>query len=505
MAIDSARLAWPAALALALALPAGVFALTGDARVLACLAALVPLLALGRGLRRAQRERSAQAAVIDLIRQTAPALSRASFACTRSATQAHGAAHDSAAAADGVGASAASSREAATAVETAAAAALQTLTAAQNCSQRLARIGEDLSQVLAGSREASGRVAELASAIRSVEAAAATIEKIAVQTRLLALNATIEAAHAGESGRGFAVVAAEVRRLSDDASSHAKEIKRQVGGIIALNEQAVAAVLQTAQTTEATTVHVQATLGEVGEAISGVSVVTDRLQGAQSASEGAAHGAQALAGQAQQLSAGMTALGDQAGTAAREVGESLERLLGGLALHDVECEHTVRKRQALQLAAEASRALEQLLARGDVSEPQLFSPAYADIPGTDPPKKSVGWDRLTDQAFPPLQEPLLAQGAAYAIVVNRDGYCPTHNQRFCQTLTGDYDADLAGNRTKRIFTDEVGQRCADHEGVLVQTYLRDTGQTMHDLSVPVYVRARHWGAVRIGYLAGQGA
>ncbi len=300
------------------------------------------------------------------------------------------------------------------------------------------------------------------------------------------------------------MVAAEVRKLSDEASAHAKEIKRQVAGIIALNEQAVAAVVQTAQTTEATTGQVQATLGEVGEAIAGVSVVTDRLQGAQAASESAAHGAQALASQAQQLSAGMTALGDQAGTAAREVGESLERLLGGLAVHDVECEHTTRKRQALRLAAQASQALEQLLAAGEVSEPALFSPTYVDIPGTNPPKKSVGWDGLTDRVFPPLQEPLLGEGAAYAIVVNRDGYCPTPNQCFCQPLPGDYAADLAGNRTKRLFTDEVGQRCVGHEGVLVQTYLRDTGQTMHDLSVPVRVRGRPWGAGRIGYLAGGG-
>ncbi len=496
------RTAAAAALVCAVALPAAAYAASGDARLLAAGVGALPVAWLARALVRARREGQSAAAVIDLIRQAAPALSRASFASARSATQAHGSARDSAQAAEGVNASAASSREAAAAVETAAAAALQTLTAAQNCSQRLARIGDDLSDVLAGSREASGRVSELATAIRSVEAAAATIEKIAVQTRLLALNATIEAAHAGESGRGFAVVATEVRKLSDEASAHAKEIKRQVGGIIVLNEQAVAAVLQTAQTTEATTAQVQATLGEVGEAISGVSVVTDRLQGAQVASEGAAHGAQALAGQAQQLSEGMSALGDQAGMAAREVGESLERLLGGLAAHDVACEHTVRKRQALRLASQAAQALEQLLAAGEVSEQDLFSPAYADIPGTNPPKKSVGWDRLTDRVFPPLQEPLLGEGAAYAIVINRDGYCPTHNTRFCQPLTGNYETDLAGNRTKRIFTDEVGQRCGGHEGVLVQTYLRDTGQTMHDLSVPVHVCGRHWGAVRIGYLAG---
>ncbi|MBT7088489.1 chemotaxis protein, partial [bacterium] len=35
---------------------------------------------------------------------------------------------------------------------------------------------------------------------------------------------------------------------------------------------------------------------------------------------------------------------------------------------------------------------------------------------------------------------------------------------------------------------------------LLQIYIRDTGEIMADLSVPVFVLGRHWGAVRIGYI-----
>ena len=62
-------------------------------------------------------------------------------------------------------------------------------------------------------------------------------------------------------------------------------------------------------------------------------------------------------------------------------------------------------------------------------------------------------------------------------------------------------------RSKRIFDDPVGRQCGQHEmPFLLQTYRRDTGEIMHDISAPVYVGGRHWGGrhwggFRIGYRA----
>ena len=89
---------------------------------------------------------------------------------------------------------------------------------------------------------------------------------------------------------------------------------------------------------------------------------------------------------------------------------------------------------------------------------------------------------------------------AYAGAVDNNGYFPTHNKKFSQPLTGNYDVDIVNNRTKRIFDDRTGSRCGSNtKAFLLQTYKRDTGEVMHDLSAPIYVDGKHWGGFRVGY------
>jgi methyl-accepting chemotaxis protein len=137
-----------------------------------------------------------------------------------------------------------------------------------------------------------------------------------------------------------------------------------------------------------------------------------------------------------------------------------------------------------------------------VSLEDLFDRSYRAVANTSPAKFQTRFDRYTDQVLPAIQEPLLArhEGLVFVIACTPQGYVPTHNNAFSQPLTGDIAVDMVRSRSKRKFDDRTGIRCGSHQqAVLLQTYTRDTGELMHDLSVPIMVKGRHWGGLRLGY------
>lgn len=167
---------------------------------------------------------------------------------------------------------------------------------------------------------------------------------------------------------------------------------------------------------------------------------------------------------------------------------------------------TAQERELLAVANELSRrcseAIEKWLTANEVSEDQLWSALYYPIEKTDPPKFNTDWDHLSDRDLLPLEEVALARSSAivYAVFTDRNGYIPSHNTRYAQTLTGNVSVDWSGNRTKRIFNNHVEIAASRNTApYLFQKYARDNGELLEDLGVPVMVRGKHFGAVRIGF------
>lgn len=146
--------------------------------------------------------------------------------------------------------------------------------------------------------------------------------------------------------------------------------------------------------------------------------------------------------------------------------------------------------------------MEKLLVTNQLNISQLFDTFYIPIPNTNPQKYRTQYDKFTDEVFRPILDDYLTRDKRilFVVAVDRNGYLPTHNTRYSRPLTDNEDFNVNYNRTKRIFNDRTGLAAArNKKPYLLQKYSRDTGEMLADLSVPIMVRGRHWGALRIGY------
>ncbi len=146
---------------------------------------------------------------------------------------------------------------------------------------------------------------------------------------------------------------------------------------------------------------------------------------------------------------------------------------------------------------------EKAIAEGTISEEDLWDRNYIPVPNTNPQKYKTKFTDFAKKYIQPVEDELLNRHKkfTFVVLVDENGYLPSHNSVYDKPLTGDYKKDLIGNRSMRIFDDFTGISAARNttRKYLLQSYPRDVGVLMFDVSAPVYLKGRHWGALRIGY------
>lgn len=113
----------------------------------------------------------------------------------------------------------------------------------------------------------------------------------------------------------------------------------------------------------------------------------------------------------------------------------------------------------------------------------------------EPPKYHTAYDTKVERDLQQLYDAFLMniKGCVFSLCVDVNGYAPTHNSKYTKGSPSE-------TRDKRIFNDRTGIRAAKNQSpFLLQSYARDTGEILNDLSVPLYVDGKHWGCFRIGF------
>ncbi|WP_247465196.1 methyl-accepting chemotaxis protein, partial [Bradyrhizobium sp. 62] len=313
----------------------------------------------------------------------------------------------------------------------------------------------------------------------------------------------------GNAGRGFAVVASEVKNLaeatrqathqisdtvrdldgqiegligeSSDASQRAKtagEGAQRISGIISRVQQGFASVeAEIGSVTRAATSnlgHCDSVISELNELAKGVDLSSRDLKNA-----------------------------DQRVTKLLDTSEGLIALI---ADSGVETSDAPLIRIVVETAKRISDEFEAAIGRGEITLDQFMDENYREIPGTDPKQYNTNYVDFTDRVLPAIQDPIQKSDPriVFCVAWAKGGYLPTHNPNYRLPQGKDPVWNNANCRNRRLFTDRAVQKvAANTKPFLLQTYRRDMGGgqfvLMKDLSSPIMIRGKHWGAFRMGF------
>jgi methyl-accepting chemotaxis protein len=368
---------------------------------------------------------------------------------------------------------------------------------------------QHISELIAAVGRIEHRLGAVGTALAQVAKVSGSIEAIAKQTNLLALNATIEAARAGAAGKGFAVVASEVKSLAEATrqATHligdtVRDLDGQVGSLIGESGDAsvrAKSAGEGAQQIQSIIVRVQDGFTAVGQEIDGV---------AKAATSNLSH-CDMVIDELGNLAKGV----DLSSTDLKHADDRVARLLDiseGLieliADSGVETSDAPLIRVVIDTAKRISTAFETAIDRGDISLDQLMDEQYREIPGTSPKQYLTNYVAFTDRILPPIQDPVQKTDPriVFCVAWAKGGYLPTHNPNYRLPQGPDPVWNNANCPNRRLFSDRAVRKVAGNtKPFLLQTYRRDMGGgnfvLMKDLSSPIYIRGRHWGAFRMGF------
>ena len=364
--------------------------------------------------------------------------------------------------------------------------------------ETVARKVESINRTVATFRDT---VEELNRNSASIIGIISVINNISDQTNLLSLNATIEAARAGEHGRGFAVVAEEVRTLAKRVKPATEDISEKINKMVQTVEKTmtesdtiIQSSMEVNEIVDETATNFKSMIHDFEETDEQLVKIAAAIEELSLSNTEVNHKVEEINGLSNEVFTDMESSG-QTVRGLSEITEKMQELVSqyktGQGLLDQIIDKARRHRDHMQ------EALNDLKRKGI----NVFDHNYKLIPNTNPQKFTAAFTDAMGH-LQPYCDAILKEipGSIYALPVDKNGYLPTHHAQVAKPLTGNYEKDLLQSRDKRIYFSNQTEvrRATSTTPMLLQTYMRDTGEVINDLSMPIQVDGRHWGAFILG-------
>ena len=330
----------------------------------------------------------------------------------------------------------------------------------------------------------------------------AVINEMSDQTNLLSLNATIEAARAGEHGKGFAVVAEEVRNLAKQIKPATEDISNKINNMIETvnktkseSNTIIDATMEVNSTITDTATNFKAMIGDLEETNDQLLKISAAIEELSLTNNEVNEKVGSINALSHEVFTNMETSGKTVG-GLMEITEKMQGTVAGYRTGQGMLDKII---PMVQRHRDHIQDVLHMISKKGIN---VFDENYKPIPNTKPQKFTCAYTESIIIELQGFVDKILKEipGCIYSIPVDRKGYLAVHHSHVSKPLTGNYEVDLLQSRNIRFFFDSQCdiRRATNTTPMLFQTYTRDTGEVLNDLSMPIMVNGRHWGGLIIG-------